>query len=77
MNNRQIAERENGGVHDPFAAPRRDLSEIRETLDREQARLMDVAAMLDQAWEAIHESQSRIAHRPDRLVSASRRRESA
>lgn len=77
MNNRQIAEMENGGVHDPFAAPRRDLSVIRETLDREQARLADVAAMLDQARDAIHESQSRIARRSDRLVNASRRRESA
>ena len=77
MNNRPIAEKENNGVHDPFAAPRRDLSEIRETLDREQARLADVAAMLNQAWDAIHESQSRIARRPSRLVSASRRRESA
>ncbi|HEY8291655.1 MAG TPA: hypothetical protein VIG44_04175 [Thermomicrobiales bacterium] len=64
MQSRQIIELRDVSVRDPFAASRHDLSAIRDTLDREQARLTDIAAMLDRAWEAIHESQSRVTSPP-------------
>jgi hypothetical protein len=64
MHRYQIVEAERADGRDPFAANRRDLSAIREMLDREQVRLTAIAAMLDRAWEAIHENQAHVTPRP-------------
>ncbi len=64
MQRYEIIESRDLAIRDPFTTSRHDLSAIRETLDREQARLTDVAAMLDRAWDAIHESQARVTPLP-------------
>lgn len=68
MNSRQNVELGIVTARDTFATLRRDLSAIGRALDREEARLADIAVMLDRASDAIYESQLRIGNRPDRPI---------